>query len=356
MAYEINKRGFNVFVLLGKNTRIVDLYKKYNLDVIVAPILRIQSTKNPTRLISYIYYLIRSVFIIISAINKYRIDVIHSNDLLDFSANIAAKLKNKKSIQHVRMNAPGILKIFLRKITLLFDDHILCVSNGLRNLLYNTNDKKAEVLYDWIDLNLVEHNNSYSNLRAELNISSDTKIIGCLSRIEYWKGQHVLIEAASIVLKKYNNCIFLLVGGTVRGKESYFEELKSTITNYNLEKKILLLGERKDISNLYSQFDFSVHCSVEPDPFPGVVLESLANNCPVIGARAGGVPEEISEYHTGLLYQPGNNKELADKIVYLLEHPEILDKMRINSKPDVLGKFNKERLINRLIDYYRITS
>lgn len=353
MVYEMNRTGYDTIVLLSKQTPIVDLYKKHKLNVIIKPIFRIQKTDNPLKLFYTLFGVLKSVLIVSAAIKKYEIDIVHSNDLLDFSANIAAKLRGVVSIQHIRMIVQGTLKRLLRKITLLFTDEVLAVSYGLKKIMYRPTDKKVKVLYDWIDLNLVEHNSAAPNIREVLNIAADVKIVGCVGRLEYWKGQHVFIQAAAEVIKGYRNCIFLIVGGVVKGKELYSYELEERINRNGLKEAVYLLGERKDISNLYRQFDFAVHCSVEPDPFPGVVLEALVNNCAIIGTKAGGVPEEIDENITGLLYEPDNYLQLADKILFLLKNETVLKEMKAKSKSSVLEKFEKEKIVLQLDSTYR---
>lgn len=351
MVYEMNVMGYETICLLSKRTSIVELYNKYNLPIIIRPILRFQKTTNPLRIIGYIFRFIQSLIIINNVIKKNNISIVHSNDLLDFTANIAAKMNGVISIQHIRMIVSGRLGFFLSNITLIFSDHLLAVSMGVKNLMYGNNNK-VSVLYDWIDINLVEQNNGDSNIRKELNLPDDVKIVGCVGRLETWKGQHILIEAAQRVLKEYQKCVFIFVGGTVRGKEEYLDELKKLVFKYKLEDKIFFLGERKDVANLFKQFSFSVHTSIEPDPFPGVVLESLVNGCVIIGANGGGVPEEIDNTRTGLLYEPGNYIELSVKILDLLLHEDKVNKLKINSRSSVLKKFDKHKIITQLDDIY----
>ena len=51
------------------------------------------------------------------------------------------------------------------------------------------------------------------------------------------------------------------------------------------------------------------------------VLESFACGTPVLGAKMGGIPEQVIEGQTGLLFESGNAEEMASKINYMLDHP-----------------------------------
>ena len=348
MTYEMNRLGYETLVLLSKRTSIVELYEKNGLSVIVKPILRIQKTVNPFKLFGYIFGFFKSLTLISKLIRQNRIDIVHSNDLLDFTANIAAKINGVISVQHIRMIVKGVFRVILSRISLFFSVQVLAVSHGLKNLMFGTENNKVKVLYDWIDIDLVEHKSGNSRIREELNISDDIKIIGCVGRLETWKGQHIFIEAAKEVLKKYEKCVFIIVGGTVKGKESYLNELKNLVYKYKLEDKVFFLGERKDIADLFHQFVFSVHTSIEPEPFGLVISESLLCGTPVIAARAGGAAEQIEENSTGLLYKPGNHKELSEQMLSLLSNDDKLNKLKINTRSSVLSKFDKHKIITEL--------
>ncbi len=57
-----------------------------------------------------------------------------------------------------------------------------------------------------------------------------------------------------------------------------------------------------------------------------VILEAMAMGKPVIGSRIGGIPEQIEDGETGLLFEMGNAKDLASKIQFLMKnHPTRID-------------------------------
>jgi glycosyltransferase involved in cell wall biosynthesis len=63
--------------------------------------------------------------------------------------------------------------------------------------------------------------------------------------------------------------------------------------------------------------------SVWPEPFPTVVLEALAAGKPVVGARSGGIPEQISHGRTGLLVAAGDREELRLALDSLVSRPDL---------------------------------
>ncbi|MFH2124042.1 MAG: glycosyltransferase family 4 protein [Pseudomonadota bacterium] len=58
-----------------------------------------------------------------------------------------------------------------------------------------------------------------------------------------------------------------------------------------------------------------------------VVLEAMAFGKPIIGSRIGGIPEQIEDGKTGLLFEMGNVAELAAKMELLAGDAELRDQM-----------------------------
>ena len=77
------------------------------------------------------------------------------------------------------------------------------------------------------------------------------------------------------------------------------------------------------------------------DPVPFVMIEAGIFKKPFIGGNTGGITEFIEDGINGLLVDPENPQMLAEKIIYLLNNPEI-------------GRTMGEKLykkVNRLCDY-----
>ncbi len=56
-----------------------------------------------------------------------------------------------------------------------------------------------------------------------------------------------------------------------------------------------------------------------------VAMEAMASGVPVVGARAGGIPDVISEGENGLMFTPGDLGDLTDKLRTLLFSPVLRD-------------------------------
>ena len=67
--------------------------------------------------------------------------------------------------------------------------------------------------------------------------------------------------------------------------------------------------------------------SIWYENFPRTLVEAFANGLPVVGSRLGAMPSLIEEGVTGLLFEPGNAGDLADKLSWLDQNPDAARRM-----------------------------
>jgi len=128
--------------------------------------------------------------------------------------------------------------------------------------------------YDWIDMAKVGHLSRGNDIRSEYKLEKTTPLVGCVGRLEHWKGQDVFIKAAAIVSRKRPETRFLVVGGEVegRGRESFGSYCRTLAEKMGIEHQVIFTGQRNDVGHLMECLDVFVHASVTPDPLPGVVM------------------------------------------------------------------------------------
>ena len=150
-------------------------------------------------------------------------------------------------------------------------------------------------------------------IRAQLGLN-DVPVVGVFSRLSYWKGQHILLEA----IKKLPEVHALLVGEALFGEEEYVTELKALAAAPELAGRVHWLGFREDVPILMKACDIIAHTSTEPEPFGRVIVEGQLAHRPVIATAAGGAIELIQDGVTGYLVSPGDAEALAKTIEKLL--------------------------------------
>lgn len=84
-----------------------------------------------------------------------------------------------------------------------------------------------------------------------------------------------------------------------------------------------------------------------------VISQALATGLPVITTRHSGLPEQVQDGKNGLLVNEGDWKELAEKITYMIEHPEIWPEMGRNGRGHIALHYNSKTLIEKQIGFYK---
>lgn len=86
--------------------------------------------------------------------------------------------------------------------------------------------------------------------------------------------------------------------------------------------------------------------------FPTVILEAMSHGLPVVCSCIGGLPEIVEDGKTGLLYEPGNAYELADRIRTLWQNSALCQSLGDAGRWKVRENYAAEGLLNRLLGIY----
>jgi len=162
------------------------------------------------------------------------------------------------------------------------------------------------------------------------------------------KGVEYLVRAAEIL--KENNVLFLIVGNTNLDRE-YADKVMEYAKQRNLKVRFTGFVPYGDLKALYSACDIFVLPSFEEGH--GITLtEAMASGKPLIGTKVGGIPAQIKDGWNGFLVEPGNERQLAEKIKYLIDNPEERERMGKNSRKLAREEFDWEKIAERYLKVY----
>ena len=207
-------------------------------------------------------------------------------------------------------------------------------------------ERMVDVVPQGVDVNLFTPEPSDYVYRA-LSFPSGRRVIIYAGHMERRKGPHVLIEAAIelLVRRRREDVCFLLCGN----KEGESLEYERAYEGMGIDSFVKFGGYRSDLKEIYP----SCFCGVIPssgwDSFPRTPLELAASGLPVIVSRLGGLPEAIVEGKTGLLFDPGNAKQLADRIETLLDNPKLAREYGEKGRERCVSDLNLANQLNRLM-------
>ena len=176
-----------------------------------------------------------------------------------------------------------------------------------------------------------------AQIREQLGIG-ESPVVGLFSRLSYWKGQHILLEA----VKKLPEVHVMLVGDALFGEQDYVSQLKELATVPELEGRVHWLGFRDDVPTLMKACDLVVHTSTEPEPFGRVIIEGQLAQKPVIASAAGGALELLADGNNGYLFPPGDSSKLSQLIEKLIDDRSLATTIAQQGYNDAKHNFSLE--------------
>lgn len=153
--------------------------------------------------------------------------------------------------------------------------------------------------------------------------------VGCFSRLEYAKGQHLLVQAIKHLLSKGIECQALIVGHVM--DQVYYNALQSSVSTSNLSKQIHFMNFVTDPMKIMPCLDVVVLTTYE-ETFGLVLAEAMLMGTAVMGTKAGGVPEIIAHESTGLLFESGDYADLAQGLERLYRDPQFRQRIARQGK------------------------
>jgi glycosyltransferase involved in cell wall biosynthesis len=133
--------------------------------------------------------------------------------------------------------------------------------------------------------------------------------------------------------------------------ETYLQQLKHSVESKQLSDKVCFISFVQNVSAMMPIFD-ALMLTTYSETFGLVLIEAMRANVAVIGSNAGGVLEIIDHEKTGLLFETQNSHDLADKMEYLMKHPQACQRYAQAGYEKAEKMFTSERHFQLLRDIY----
>lgn len=168
---------------------------------------------------------------------------------------------------------------------------------------------------------------NYFNQTWQLNNDISVLFVGYVIRR---KGLHVLISALSEIKKTRPRILLKVIGGSDKG---YKIELNKLIRKYNLQQNVFFLGTKN--STFIAEELAKTTIFVLPSFFENSsnsLAEAMVVGTPLIASDVGGVSSMVEDGQNGLLFEAGNEQDLAEKMLNLLDDNELMLKLSKNAR------------------------
>lgn len=347
--------GFRVIVILPSNGPIVEDLRKRRIDFVVCRFKWWMSAKQTRwrRAIRLAWNLVSALWLA-GKIRKLRLDIVYTNTITTPVGALAAMISGKPHVWHIRefgFEDHGLYFDLGKRTSFWIINHLstVClvnsraVANSIRPYIP---DSKLKLIYEGYDSPGV--NSCVVPLGSVDDAPADITCI-IVGGIHERKGQ---ADAVKAIIHLHSAGIKARLHIVGEGNPTYRDYLTALVRGAHLEEYINFTGFLEDPISAMRQCDLVLMCS-KREAFGIVTLEAMYVGKPVIGTGTGGTPELIHEGFNGLLYEPGNHKELADKIKFLLENPEISRSMGEKGKQWALENFSEAKYVSQTLEILR---
>lgn len=215
------------------------------------------------------------------------------------------------------------------------------------NIGYNPN--RWEIVPNGFDLNIYKPNpESRIKFREDLGLSENTILIGLIARFDPMKDHKNFIKSALVLLKKFDNIHFILVG---RGINENNTLLMKDIIGSKKEKHFHLLGERADIPYIMSALDISSSSSFG-EGFPNNIGEAMACSIPCVVTDVGASALIVGG--TGMVVPPRNSQALAKAWSELIDLERgVREQLGMAARKRIMENFNLPDITARYEKLYK---
>jgi len=220
-------------------------------------------------------------------------------------------------------------------------DFVRAVNNNIANQLRRISIEKILVIpsvYVRTDI-----------LKIMKNQMEREKIVLYAGRIAPEKNLPLLVQSFKHVIKEERTAKLLIIGeGPAKAK------LTRLIKEYNLHGAVTLLDEWLSLEELaiyYNEAAIFVLTSLY-EGGPRVIFEAGACGTPFISTPVGILPEVVGDGECGYFLNNPDPKELAEKILLLLDQPDLRQKMGETFRRIIIEKFEWSKAIRRYAEAY----
>lgn len=301
-----------------------------------------------TKLLENVPYMLT----IVRCIRKYNIDLVHLNNGIDDEVGLVCTLLGKPHVVYLRGHVP--LSAPQRKFLLPAVSRFFAVSAYIRQLAIEDGFASEKIVVAApLAIREPVGPDTLKSLRKHYGLADGQPAVGIFGRIVAWKGQKEFIEAAALVAQ-HSDARFFIVGENTDGEASYYSEVLRAVEELGLEDRVIFTGYIENVYDYYAMMDVVIHASIQPEPFGRVVLEAMSQGTPVIASPHGGPSEFIAQGEDGFLVEPQDSASLGQRILQVIQNPQLGKKLGSTASEKVDRLFNKQAFAKRMELFYRL--
>lgn len=274
---------------------------------------------------------------------------LHSRRGADIWGAIAGRLEGVPVVLSRRVDNPE--PSWVAKLKYRLHHRVVTISDGIRQVLLSEGvpAQKIRCVLSAVDTSQYHPASEHRAwFQSEFSLPQGSTVVGMIAQFIPRKGHHVLLDALPAALTAHPATRVILFGqgpelGAVRERIG---------ADPLLRQHVQLAGFRSDLDRILPCLDIVAH----PAMMEGLgvsLLQAAACGIPLIGARAGGIPEIVRDGLNGELVPPGDAPALAAALSRLLEDPERRARFGQAGRDLAVREFSIEAMVKGNLGVYR---
>ncbi|MDQ3179516.1 MAG: glycosyltransferase [Acidobacteriota bacterium] len=160
------------------------------------------------------------------------------------------------------------------------------------------------------------------------------------------KNHRMFLQAAKEVEENFRNVAFVLAG-----EGELTESLKTLAKDLRIEKDTYFIGRCAQVAELLFISDVCV-LSSKSEGFSNSILEYMSAAKPVVATDVGGASEAIINNQTGFLVESGDDEAMANRLIELLQNPELAKQFGNSGRERVEKHFSPAAQLAKTSELY----
>lgn len=243
---------------------------------------------------------------------------------------------------------------FYRRLDLLLMrrfDHLIAVSHATKAEMVAAGvpPEAISVIHNGIDTEAWSRTRVTVDLREELGLRQAFPVIGYVGRIMPEKDLDTWLRAAALVMDKYPQARFVLVGDGRDGETQH--QLQRLAASLGIADRVIFTGYRENLLPVYATFDLFMLTS-RREGLPNSILEAMAMELPVVTTDVAGAKELVVDGQTGFVRSEGDVHGLARALVALADDERLRSHMGRTGRERVERQFSFIQRLRRIETLY----
>ena len=225
---------------------------------------------------------------------------------------------------------------------------VVSISEGIRQVLLAQGlaPDKVDCIHSVVDFEQYQQPRDREWFETQFGVPATAPVIGVIAQLIPRKGHRFLLEVLPRLLERFPELRAVFFGqGPLR------QELQAYINDHQLSSVVSFAGFRKDMHKILPCLDLVVH----PALMEGLgvsLLQAAAAGVPIVGARAGGIPEVVRDGINGRLVEPGSSEALFAAVCELLANPSLAREYRDAGRELVQRDFSIGSMVEGYLNVY----